>query len=224
MADTLRHIVYRIKEELSGYIITDDNPFDDDYLIDKINTVREVLIKDHFKTEGIEGMFYTNICCLEIKCEENGCYLDGTYYRAGTVYSVELPDLISSVGWRNILYFGGVDKQSPYTRKTLDGFMSSSGALWTGHTEMFTIIGSKAYIKNLKTAGQLYVCLTGLLKDPRQACDYLDGVTAYPVPDVHKLELLVKKDIMSMYGIMGDVLHDGRDIKGAINQKQQNEE
>lgn len=220
MGKPLKNIVYTIKEELSGYIISDDNLFTDNYLIDKINGVREVLIAEQFREGGIDSQFYQSLCCLEVKCHNQGCTLNGKFYKSGSTYFyVELPSLITKVGMKNIIYFGLDDFYTEFTRMSFDGYMSSDGALWTNKKPLYTVIDGKAIMKNLPTPGLKYICINALLSNPISSCNYDDNED-YPVPDVYKLELLVKKDIMSMYGIVGDEINDARDIKGIIKQSQ----
>ncbi len=220
MAKSLKKIVYSIKEELTGYNITDDVVFSNEYLIDKINDVREVIIKEHFKESGIDGQFYQTICCLEVKCFEHGCTLNGKFYKSGSIYwYVELPALIESVGWKNIMYFGLDDFKTQFARNSFDAYLSNEGALWTSKMPIYTVVDGKAILKNLPTPGLRYICIMALLQNPQDACNW-DEESPYPVPDVHKLELLVKKDIMSLYGVIPDEKHDARDMKGVPTQSQ----
>ena len=220
MGKPLKNIVYTIKEELSGYHITDDSLFTDEYLIDKINGVREVLIAEQFKEGGIDGQFYQTLCCLEVKCHTQGCTLNGKFYKSGSTYFyIDLPALIMKVGMKNIMYFGLDDYYTQFTRMSFDGYMSSNSALWTGRMPTYTVVDGKALMKNIPTPGLKYICIMALLSNPVDACNWDDNQD-YPVPDIYKLELLVKKDIMSMYGIVGDEINDARDIKGVIKESQ----
>lgn len=220
MGKPLKNIVETLKEELSGYHISDDNLFTDEYLVDKINSVRAVLIAEQFKESGIDGQFYQTICCNEVKCNSQGCTINGTFYKSGSTYFyIDLPPLIMKVGLKNIMYFGLDDYQTQFARMSFDGYMSSDGALWTGKMPLYTVVDGMALMKNLPTPGLKYICIMALLSNPVDACNY-DENDDYPVPDTYKLELLIKKDIMSLYGIVGDEINDSRDIKGVLKGQQ----
>jgi hypothetical protein len=230
MGKPLKNIVYTIKEELSGYKITDDTLFEDAYLVDKINGVREVLIAEQFRNKYIDPAFYQQLCCLEVLCDKSGCIIEGEFYPSGNNnHYLNIPSLINKVGFDNILYLGLDDMLTQFTRTTTAGYVSSEGALWTKRGTIYLVLGDKILIKNLPNPGIKYLCMLGLLSDPTKSCNY-DENEDYPVPDIYKLELLVKKDIMSVYGIVGDEINDARDIKGVLKQaenqgaRQRNEE
>lgn len=224
MGKPLKNIVYSIKEELSGYKITDDTLFEDDYLIDKINGVREVIINEQFRTMYIDPVFYQQMCCLEILCDEMGCEVGEEFYRSGhKQYYVKIPPLINKVGFSNILHFGLDDMLTQFNRTTIAGYISSDGALWTKKSPIYVVLSDKILIKNLPNPNLKFLCMVGLLSNPTKACNY-DENEDYPVSDTYKLEMLVKKDIMSMYGIVGDELNDARDMKGILKQAESQRE
>jgi hypothetical protein len=76
---------------------------------------------------------------------------------------------------------------------------------------MYTIVGSEAYFKNLPTHGIKFLCIIALIKDPTNSCNWILSKTEYPVPSATKLELLVVKDIVSLWGMPEDKQQDADD-------------
>jgi hypothetical protein len=227
MGKSLEKIIYSIKEELSGYIITDDTLYDDEYIKDKIMSAREAIIKDLYRNKLLNESYYQRLCCLEVNCVEAACNFEGTPIYSGDSYNViEIPSLIKGVGWDNIINLGTTDLNIKLQRVTFDGFMSSDGALYTSTYPIYTIVDNKALLKNIPL-GTKFLCGIMLLYDPTEACNWEDNKD-YPIDDSYKLEMLVKKDILSVMGIVGDEINDGRDMKGVLlgyqnRQRQSNE-
>ena len=90
------------------------------------------------------------------------------------------------------MYFGLDDFSTQFARNSFDGYMSNEGALWTSRMPIYVVVDGKALLKNLPNPGIRFICIMALLFNPTDICEF-DEEAPYPVPDVHKLELLVKK-------------------------------
>ena len=225
---TLPQIVFSIKEKLSGFKLNDDFKLDDKYIIMKCNEWRSTLITDLYNNKiAIDGKYYQRICCIEVSCNKLGCSIGGNFYYSGElIWEAELPERITEVGELDILYFGKDDFKKSFSRKSFDGWVNNKGNLRTGYDPMYTIVGSQSYFKNLPTHGIKFLCLIALLKDPTTACNWVQSTEEYPVPSAVKLEILVVKDIVSLWGIQPDKLNNGDDGNEQIpsNQIKQNQE
>lgn len=212
MTKSLAKIIYSIKEQLSAYHVTDDTVYDDEFLADKIADVRSNLIYDEQQKKSLSDGYYQQICCLEVMCEEKTCTINGVDVSSGDVtYYIDLPALNERVGDINIKYLGLTDMLTKFDQKSMDGFISLAGSPYTSGRPAYMRVGKRAYLRNLPTDGTRFLCIIGLLANPVNACDFSDEETPYPVPDVFKLELIVKRDILSTYGISADELQDSRD-------------
>lgn len=204
---TRLQIIDSIIEGLSAYNVSDDSVFDRDIIGYKVDAMRETLIRNDYPL--IADNYYQSLCCLEVKCFEQGCAIPeiGFIGSGDILYYVELPKLVTDVGWRDIKFLGLSDYLTAYTRKTLSGWQSISGQLYHLNNDVaFTIIGNRAYFANIDPKIK-FLCLIGLLSNPAESCSY-DPNDDYPIPDVMKLEIAVKKDILSTYGIIPDTKQD----------------
>jgi len=204
---TRLQIIDDIIEGLSAYNVTDDSIFDRDYIGYKVDVMRETLIRNDYPV--IDDKYYQSMCCIEVECLEQGCTIPGLGFigSGDVIWKAELPSLMTDVGWKDIKFLGMPDYVSEFIRKTLSGWQSIKGLLYSTLEDIFyTIIGKDAYFKNLPTETK-FICLIGLITQPASACSY-DPDSDYPVPDVMRLIIAVKKDILSTYGIIPDVQQD----------------
>lgn len=204
MGKTLANIVDSIIEYVSGFQVTDDNKFDRDLIADKVHDVRINLIHDELAGKGyIDDEYYVLTRCIKIIKEDMICDEEDECAEIDLkIWTAEIPALIERVGWHNIKYLGSVNFTKKFTRKSLSGFLSMSGSRYTSDISAFTLLSnSKIMFKNVDC--QEVVNMLCLPKVPTSVCDWNDDM-AYPVPDVFKLELIVKKDIFSSLGIPAD--------------------
>lgn len=204
---TRLQIIDSIIEGLSAYNVTDDSIFDRDLIGYKVDVMRDTFIRNDYPV--IDDKYYQKVCCIEVECQKQGCDVPGIgFVESGdTLWIAELPTLITDIGWKDIKYLGSPDLMNEYYRKTLGGWQSLTGLLYPSPDDVnYTIIGNHAYFLNI-ASGTRYVCLVGLISKPSNACSYNEN-DDYPVPDVMKLEIAVKRDILSTYGILPDVKQD----------------
>ena len=216
---SLQKIVYSVLEKVSGYHLTSTNPLDDEFVKDRVNLIRELLIQQNNKK--LEDAFYSTTCCIDVVCEGFSCVIDREIVTSNVkLYKIELPDLIRGVGTNDIKYLGTIGFAKRFSRVSLDNFTMNFASRWTGKRPMFTNIGNIAYLKNIPE-GLNKACLVALLKDPVSMCDYDEGNSFYPCPQGYKLELLVTQDILAGYNIFPDELNDTRSQLRALRAKEQ---
>lgn len=208
MSKTLAEIGYSIRNQVKGYYSTDDERIDIQLIYDKAWDVRSLLIKeDYRKFKKINDQDFTTECCLKVECDLIIC--DG-YSSGEKEYYVTLPKIEGSLGYHGIKYFGTVDKKTPFRRMNYQGYLYSDHEKYTGSVSSFTLVDDKAILKNLPTDGLKYVCLIGVLEDPRSVCD---EDKPFPIARhlVHKLELIVIQQLMSTLQIGPDENNNARD-------------
>jgi hypothetical protein len=217
MSKTLAEIGYSIRNQVKGYYSTDDERIDIQLIYDKCWDVRAVLLKDEFRQfKKINDQDFTTECCLEVQCGSIVCNgMDSGVQE----YYVEIPKVESALGYDAIKYFGTVDKATPFRRGNYQSFLYSGHEKYTGKVPFFTIVDDKAILKNLPTKGLKFVCMIGVLEDPRNICNEDDP---FPIARhlVHKLELLVIQQLMSTLNIGPDENNDARDSSPQQLQKQ----
>lgn len=220
MTKSLNKIINSIAESLTSFNLTDDFNIDFEIIADKIHDVRNSLIYDDWKARMMDDAYYQKVCCLEVECETITCDLGGIALKSPRQqFYVDLPGLNNRIEWDNIKYFGTVDMQNNFNRKTFDGLLSLKGNRWTANQPAYNIIGNRAYIENLPTSGTRFLCLVGVLDNPTTACDWETDESLYPVSNIIKLEMVVKQDILSAYGIPKDKINDAQEVE--VQQKQQ---
>lgn len=219
MNKPINKILYSIIESLTGYDLTDDFKIDPEYILDKIHDTRASMIAEEWRNKMLDDAYYQKVCCIEIECTETTCTVGGVSLPSGTKeFYVDLPGLNNRIEWDNIAYLGTVDMNNNFNRKTFDGLMALQGNRWTANQAAYTIVGNRAFIKNLPTSGTLFLCLVAVLDNPVVACDYNEETNPYPVPDAIKLELRVKQDILSTYGLPKDKQQDSQEAISQPNQ------
>jgi|TARA_R100000093_G_C1945099_1_gene74001 hypothetical protein len=218
---TLNEITYSIKNQLSGYVITDDNRLDDAFIQHEIKQYRSTLIKEMYRdTKRLDSALYQFCYCLKVTCDTVIC--DGNVAEAKIDY-VEVPPLEGSIGWENVKYFGSLDDATPYYRRTYEGLTYSSDGQYTANMPQYSVIGGKAYFTKLVSPSVKYMKMLAILEDPlkcrKEGCSSITPDDPYPVPSamLAKLEMLVMKQISQGLSIPPDVKNDA---EGVVYQEQ----
>ena len=210
MAKTISDLVHSILEAISGYEVTDDSIFSPRYIIDKINDVNATLIREALERGMVPDQFYKRVCCINVECLGVSCEINGRTVNSDTIiYKSEMQGLMQTIGEKALRYLGPDDMSHPINRVGIDAFYLSDGRQWTADKPMFTIIGNDAFFKNLSPATK-FLCAIGIFADPTKTCNWNDDTSIYPTPDPYKLELRVKQDILSTFGIRPDDINDSK--------------
>jgi len=208
MSKTLAEIGYSIRNQIKGYYPTDDERIDIQLVYDKCWDIRSLLLKEEYrKFKKLNDQDYTTECCLEVECDIIHC----NGYNSGVKeYYIKIPKVESSLGYDAIKYLGTVDKRNPFRRTSFQGFLYSDHEKYTSKAPSFTLVDDKAILKNLPTHGLKFVCLIGVLEDPRDICNEDDP---FPIARhlIHKLELLAIQQFMSTIQIGPDEGNNARD-------------
>ena len=205
---SLKAIIDSTKETVSNFNLTDTFPVDDEWMMDKADTIRELLIQQNVKK--IQQSMYQLITCLEIEQVQPGCTINGIYVPTGGIlHKVVLPELVQGIGDQAIRYFGLADFKGSFTNRPIETFQKEVRDRWTNKQIKSAFIGRDAYLKNVP-CGMQRVWLVAIVKHPRTICDYDDETSDYPCPAEYKLELLLAQDILSSMGIDRDELNDQR--------------
>lgn len=224
---SLLKIIYSVQEQLSGFNVTDDTPYSEEFLKDLANVFRSALIKEEInQTKLVSDSYYQSMCCLEVICREQSCVSGSETVKSGSKqYYVELPKLIGGVGNNDIKYLGLDDYKNGFIRTNLLGFNTSDGDKYGRMRTRYMMVGKEAILKNIPTKGLKYVCLIGLLDDPTTSCLW-DADVEYPLPNhlIVRLETLMLKQILSTYNIKPDLKNDGLPGNAQQNIKQSNQE
>ena len=205
---TLSKIVDELREELSGYRLTDDTLLPDrEYFIDKINEYRGSVLRE---MEVIPEGCYTTTCCNEIDCKGQECTVDGIVFKSKRkLYSVSLPNLIDGIGTKDILYLGLDGFAEDFTRVNLRNFIQADYSEYATDFAMYCRIGNSILIKNLPNDGLRFVCVTFVSMSPVDECNY-DTATNYPASDhiLSRVKRLVKMDVLQSMGYPKDFIND----------------
>jgi len=208
MSESLEQIGYRIRDSIKGFISNQDERIDIEIIYRKMAAVRSLLLKEQYNAQGyLDESIFGQKCCLEVQCSPIVC--DGL--ESGDVeYWVDAPDIEALLGDQAIRYFGGPDLRSPYTHRNLNGATYQQYNIYTSHTPSYTITGTKFTIYNMPTKGLKFVCLIAVFEDVMSICTPSDP---FPLPStlIHKMELLIKKDLMSTLTLKPDLKNNAQD-------------
>lgn len=207
---SLAEIGFSIRNSLTGFVSSDDERMDIEFIYYKIRAIRGVLLNQLVsENSALDGSWYQRINCLELKCDKivcNSVGLDESYSY------VDLPHTEAVSG--GLVYLGSADFTTSWQQISWLGFQFSDGSQMNGRLPIYTVIGDRAFIKNLPTDCSKYVGLVGILENPiGDGCYTLKENEDYPIPSnqLYKLELLVKKDIMSTLQIPADQFNNAND-------------
>ena len=224
---SLREIGYSIINPVSGFMTSDDQRIDPEWVYDKIWDVYAKLRVKYRKENGhLEPADYAQTCCLEVKCRHQKCDSDEEpppnktndpspplQVESETLqYYVELPD----IDWYGvedpIVFFGSDGLKERYSYKSINGFENSDYETYISGKPIYTVVGNEAWLKNLPTSSQTKVCIVAVLASPGNKCNP-DDIFPAPRAFIFELELLVKRDILSSWGINPDLINNANDLK-----------
>lgn len=215
MGKSLKRIVFTVRNELQGFVESDDARLKKEIIEDMILDIRALLAKDVFTSDKFLGDEWYQICDgIEIKSKKS-VMPSGFSETHPDIYSY-VPALQSDVKWQNIKYLGSVDGKVNYTRLSYSGFLSTDGRMVTSDDPFYTVSGSKILYKNLPNIGQKYVRMIAVIYDPRNAQDFNDTLD-FPMPDgqIHKAELICIKQLAAGLNVVVDNKNDANDVQTA---------
>lgn len=212
---TLKKIVDELREELSGFRISDDTLLPDrEYFIDKINSYRESAIRE---LEVIPEGMYTTSCCHEVVCKNHSCDLNGITYKSKTIlHEVELPNLMDGVGVKDIIYLGLEGFSKKFIRVNLNQFLQPDISEYGNSFPIYVRVGNSILLKNLpvqsgniRVQGLRFLCATYLASAPNDDCSYGEDVV-YPASEyiLNRVKRLVKMDVLQAMGYPKDFISD----------------
>lgn len=183
----------------------------DEFIADKIHSIRESLIREEYdQRRYVDDKYYQFSNCIEVVCVKNTCVLGGiTITTPFTLWTATVGKLMSGIAFNDIKYLGTGDFSNPFQRLPFESFALHEGSgIWTSDMPSYTLVGETALFKNVDPKTRLLFGVL-LMSNPIDACSY-SVEQAYPVPSEYKLELLVKKDLLQTWNIPTDILNDAR--------------
>jgi len=114
------------------------------------------------------------------------------------------------LGYNGVKYFGTTDKKTPFRRVSYPGYLYSDHESYTSKAPSYTLLDTKAFLKNLPTDTLKFICIIGIFENPRGHCKPED---AFPIARhlVHKLELIAVKQLVSTISIGPDEYNNAKD-------------
>jgi len=235
-------ILFSIKEQCTGKLPSNDTRLQDRFILHQMNSVRGVLLKEEFERRGrVSESFYQLKCCIEVVCDKIKC---GGYDSGDKIFYARIPKLMDSIGDANITYFGNTEfgkiragLHNNFDRYNMPGYLSLEYQEWVGRRPAYTVVGgykdedtieegNVALIKNMPTSGGRFICVNGVFENPEEGlCDEDDIMEMeYPMPGgnmIHKLELIVIRQILSTEGVPADDINNAKDNTANAMQSQQ---
>lgn len=204
---SLKQIAESIRIDLKQ--VTDESYLDqkEEYLYDKINGIRASLIRETLKEDGsLDSSFYQDYGFDVETLQEFHFNITSSV----KTFYLDLPFLVPGIGMKSLRYVGDDDFTTPgFKIGSMSEMQSSDGALYTSQKPIASVIGNKCILKNIpKGTRKLFVI--GLYMNPLDVVGF-DENSPYPVPSTYKLEMLVKKDLLSTWGFPLDVLKSMND-------------
>jgi len=218
MSKTLNEIAFSIRNQIEAHIDSDDIRIAPEFIYKKIDDVRSALLNDEFKEKKyldptVYMFFNIEIQCRKIVADDEDS--------GDTEYFIEMPQVEAFLGESAIKYIGLLDKKTPFARRSFSGQLFAAYNHWTHHVPTITRFDEYqgkqiAIIENLPTDGLKYA---GVLCVPENPSNFCREDERYPIPSymIHKLELIVLKQLMSTLQIKPDERNDGRETSPVGN-------
>jgi len=212
MSKTLNEIVHSIRNQLIGHIGTDDTRIQESFIESQILSVRSTLLRqEQDLNKPISDDFYQVIDCIEVKCDKVVCKgITTSHY---DTYA-DLPHT-ESVG-KGVVYFGTIDGNIQFTEKSYTGFLYGSYALASGRMPYYTIVGNRAFIRNMPDKSIKFLRIVAILDNPlehMEGCKYDARELHFPMPQniIYQLEIIVIKQLLSTLNIPADETNNASD-------------
>ena len=188
--DSLHAIASRIWEEIMGGWIVDDSRFNLHLIEDKIHVARAKILGEKLKGKFYIDSSYYQECCIDVICRK---VCDSPH----SEYVVELPQMISSVGRKNIKYLGTVDRKISFSNR--DSFEDFSSTLpFSGKPSPFFVrVDNFAVLGNLPTPNPKKLIVIGLFSNPLE-CKECTKDGPYPLPGGDMLEDIHRRVMMDL--------------------------
>jgi hypothetical protein len=200
MSKSLEMVGFSIRNQLKGWISSQNEVISMDFIYRKIADVRSLLMKKWYaQNKWIDQQSFAQTCCLTIECEPIQC-LDpdtGVMIDSGEKqFFCTAPFIEESLGEQAILYFGSPDLKHPYAKRSFLGQVFSKFNFYTHHAPSFTRTRNKFTIEHLPVTGAKFVTLVAIFEDVLDTCKPGD-VFPFPNHQIHELELAVIQQIVN---------------------------
>lgn len=214
MALSMRKLIDGIKIDLNVY--SDDHKLAnlDEYIADKVHSIRATLIREEYNQKRrIDQQYYQLTNCHEIECLKTTCTISGIEIESpNKIYKIALSSpLMTGVDEKNILYCGKDGFSEEFGRLTLFQLTSLGGRRWGKERTRYLQIGNEIYLFDLQDESLKFISTLALFYNPIEVCGW-DSEDPYPCPSDYKLQLLVKKDILETWNVPYDNLNDANTI------------
>ncbi|MBN2617256.1 MAG: hypothetical protein JXR64_02965 [Spirochaetales bacterium] len=220
MAKSKVQFIDSIMQEVTRFSMTDDNAFAiaQEFINDKIDGYRATILTSYAnQKQGMDSLYQIVNCitpeCLGVSCKVGDITLDAS----SEIWVADIPELLDIQG--AIKYFGAYDLSKAFTKTSLTA-MARSENRWGRHSNLYARVGNKFYFKD--NDATIKFTLIGIFSNPSDVCGFKDN-DPYPLPKAleQQLELLVKKDLFTMFSIPLDVLNDAQDVIQQVPKQQQ---
>ena len=207
---TLKQLRSSIRGQITGQVPSDETRFRDGFIDYQIRSVRSELIKDYARRGvGVPHAFYQRLCCLEVLCDTITC---GTVPLPFKAHYLSVPSLENVP--HNPSYIGTPDGSRQFSRVPFTSLHQYKGGSF-GNGGAYALVEDMAILKlpsdMLETKK---LCLYGILEDPYKNMCIVDKENEeYPIPSnlVHKLEIMVLKQVLATLPIPPDTDNTSRD-------------
>lgn len=206
---TLNDIVDSVEYSLSNYQLNGDFRVTKEFIRDKVIDIRTAIVREiKNRNKSIPPAFY------EERIFDVSPGPDKKFMQEEIEATVTLSEIIHSLGFEAVMYFGVQGFKRKFDQHSIEGLLTLKHDEYTGLRPAFAVLGNKAYIKNMPTAGMKKVSVLAVWANPLE--DKL-----FPMPRDYKIEVMVKKDILSSFGIRIDEQKDELDLTGRGQQQKE---
>jgi hypothetical protein len=221
MAKTLKKMVESVIEQASGFNVTDDNEYPELLVEDILVSVNNSLIREAFRNRTLDQTSYMRHENIEIKELSNDIIVEGiSIANKSHLLYADIPNLVSGVGDKNLLYLGPVDYSESFSRKRFEKLINQRGIVYRLGNISFSIVGNQIFFLETEVMGINIISTIGLFSDPRVVSSYNED-EPFPTPSDYKMELLALQQLLQSKNIPYDIVNDGQRMIVQPRQKQE---
>jgi len=212
MSKSLKELTYSVLEAVSSFNHTDDFPITNLWIEDQLITQNMTLIRKANDERRLDQTLYMLDEKLEIKSFNQSFEIEGISINNHTLFCyADLKPLISGLKGKAIDFVSNVDYSVLFVEKSLKSLLRGP----TGYLDLpkpsFAFSREYLLFRKSDIAGQKYVNVNGLWRDPRQVSSW-SADDEFPTPSERNLEILTVQHIGQALGFPPDLISDAQRV------------
>lgn len=220
MSKTLHDLVYSIKEAVSNFEITDDDPISDLWLEDQIISQNHTLIRKALKERSIDDQLYQIHEPIKLKEFDNSINIDGVRINSNSKLCYgDTPSILTGLRGMEVEFVSNLSYDTVYTREPLKRLLRKSSGYYDSFNIRYALMPGKVFFKSGHLGIGKYVSINAIWSDPREVSSWDPG-QKFPTPSEKNLEILTIQHVAHAMQFPMDLINDAQRAVGMQKSKE----